>query len=430
MIHKIRNSPYLRDISFQASGNTIGQIIGIVSLPILTRLYSPSDFAVLNLFTQVVMLMNILLTLRLEYFINLPKENDNVYLLLKGILVIGFSTLIFWSGVVHFFSTDISKLLNEPLLSDWLILAPITALFMSISIAIQHLHQRNEHYKISGFSEIISKLGYVFSGVIGYLILPKSLGLMLAIIFSNFVKGAYLVTSLKKSIIKKVFLSFESCRAIGKTLFKYSYLSSSLTFSHIMLAFTTAIPVIFISNFYGKEILGQFSLVIATIYLPSSVLGIAIGQVYYQRAAKRYANGNNFNDLWKETANFLLVFGIPIYLFIGFLSPYAYPIIFGAEWYEAGQYATIVSISAFFGFITVPLDRGCLVTNRGWYVMLYHSLRVLTTFLIALLTSIFNWDFDFFLSILVCQMSLMYLFDYYANWLFSKANPLIEETLS
>ena len=69
---RLSQSPYWKDIIWQASGNSLAQGIGILSMPILTRIYTPNDFAILNIFIQVVAFMSIM-TLRYEYFIIIIK---------------------------------------------------------------------------------------------------------------------------------------------------------------------------------------------------------------------------------------------------------------------------------------------------------------------------------------------------------------------
>ena len=59
----------------------------------------------------------------------------------------------------------------------------------------------------------------------------------------------------------------------------------ALVGSHLMATVTGAAPLLYISHAYGSNPLGQFALVMSTIFLPASLLGAASCQVYYQRAA-------------------------------------------------------------------------------------------------------------------------------------------------
>ena len=50
-----------------------------------------------------------------------------------------------------------------------------------------------------------------------------------------------------------------------------------------------------------------------TIFLPASLLGAAVGQVHYQRAAADWAAGRTIHGLWKSTPDKLCRYGLPTY---------------------------------------------------------------------------------------------------------------------
>ena len=70
------DSGYLRNIGFQSGGNILAQAINIVSLPLITRLFHPADFGAFNLFMQFMALTTILISLRVEHVVMLPKTDD------------------------------------------------------------------------------------------------------------------------------------------------------------------------------------------------------------------------------------------------------------------------------------------------------------------------------------------------------------------
>ena len=415
---KIKKSAYWSDILWQASGNSLAQLIGISAIPIFTRLYSPTEFGTFGLFTQIVSFLSIIMTWRYEYFLHMPRDNYNSDLLIKLIIYLGALTFLTITPIIYIFRYNIAYILGDVSLSPWLTLSPLAAILTSVSIAIQYKIQRQEDYKSSGLSEVYNKLSYAITGILGALIFSNAAGLIFAFILGTLSK----IIWLKSQTSKITFFAKENLidlYAIKKLAFSYLRLSSSLVVSHIMLTLTTSIPLFLIVKMYGNETLGNFTLVVSTLYLPTSLVGNAIGQVYYQRAAKCRSNGQNFNDLWQSTAKHLLVIGTPLYGAIGFLAPLMYPIIFGKAWIVAGEYASLLSIGAFFSFVTSPLDKASLVVNAWWYLPCWHTTRALTTGLVAWLTWNNQWSSDVFLNLLIIQMTFMYLIDYYAEWRFS-----------
>lgn len=429
---RFSRSSYWVDVGWLVSGNTFAQLIGILIMPIITRLYSPSDLAIQNVFIQILGFTVVIITWRYEYFIQLPKDNHQAISLLHLIIKLGIFGCLTITPIMWFLRDNIEKWLGVPNMALWLMYAPVTAFLISISIALSHLAQRNQQYRISGFSEITNKLTYAGSALLGYWILLPPAGLMIAPGIGAIGKSVVLTWLLKRKNLLPLRKNIHSIsnnvnnkEGINEIINKYSNLSISMVVSHILLSTTTIIPTIFIAHTYGKVALGQYALVMSTIFLPSGLIGAAIGQVYYQRAAACWAKGENFIDLWYKTAKKLIVFGMPAYIIIGFFAPKIYPIVFGHAWVDAGRFAVLLSISSFFSFITSPLDRTCIVVGASWYIPVWHLARTITVIIVVLLSLVYKFVLIEFIFALVVQMVVMYIVDYLYEWRFACRVKLI-----
>ena len=89
------STQYFKDILWQASGNTIAQIIGILGIPILTRLFSPEDFAIQALFLQLSGFLAGILAYRFDYLIVIPKYNFHANLLGCSYFLLVFAVLFY-----------------------------------------------------------------------------------------------------------------------------------------------------------------------------------------------------------------------------------------------------------------------------------------------------------------------------------------------
>lgn len=434
-------SRYWTDISWLASGNAVAQILGILALPLLTRLFTPTDFGLQNLFIRVVGFSTVILTLRYEYFIQLPKYDDDAKGLVRVVLWLSVLGALIASPIVWAYRGVLAHALGDPALATWLPFVPLTAALISLSIAVQHWTQRRKNYPRASISELAGRGAYVGTALTGYWVLPGAAGLILAHAGAALGKIIWLTRSVKRrphanhgvnsGRVKdkrvndeNVFSGTIGIAGLRRAATNYFRLSGSMVFSHLMLACTSAIPPLYIAHAYGAQTLGQFALVISTIFLPSSLIGNAIGQVYYQRAAERWARGESFIDLWYSTVKLLLYISLPLYLGIALVSPSVFPFIFGRAWADAGQYAALMAIGAAFSFLTSPLDRACLVVGAWQYVPLWHTARAVTTGLVAWLASVNEWDIHIFLTWLVAQMTVMYLIDFWAEWRFASRDPV------
>ncbi len=411
MLNRIKNaiskSDYLRNILFQAFGNSFGQLIGILGIPILTRLYSPEGFATQSLFVQLATFITGFVTFRFEYLFQLTKNEDEQNDLLAFVIKFG---LIFTALITFFIFVFERQLADIKLIKSlglYFYICPFFAYVLSLAIALQANAQRNGNFKTSGLSEIVGKASYVIIGVVLSQALHTT-GLLLTNIASSiskiiYLKPKHLLTKNKKTgIIRK--LSKES---------------TSLFVSHIFYTVTSASPIFFVSYKYGNYDLGNFSLVLATIFLPSGVLGLAIGQAYYKKSAETHREKKSIADLWSTTLSKLIMIGAPIYLILALTSMYIYPIVFGEDWAVAGQIAIPFALAAFFQFISTPLDRTSIVVNVTKYLPIWHFFRAWTTILVFYVSIKENLSIIDFCTVLSIQISILYLIDIIFGYIFS-----------
>jgi O-antigen/teichoic acid export membrane protein len=289
------------------------------------------------------------------------------------------------------------------------------------------LFQRQKLFKESGISEIVSKISYICIGVIGSIGGAGSLGLLLTTGAGGLGKILYLkaIDHSDRTDFKNRHIDFNYN---FKKIFQiYGGLSSSMVASGLLNIYTTAIPIIAISHLYGPNELGQFSLVTLTLYLPASLIGAAIGQVYYQRAAQAWNNNEEIHTLWKRTTKKLVFMGAPIYILIGATAPIAYPAVFGAPWTLAGEVAIWMTLPAYISLISSPTDRTFLIVGSWKYPILWHFFRALATSVLVYLALLKNWSFEEFIIGLACQLAISYAVDIVFECYFSTKKNNVKE---
>ena len=415
---KILFDKYIKDVLYQGSGNSFAQLISILILPIISRIYSPDDFGIFNLFTQVTALMGILVTFRLEYFLLLNKSNNEISSFLKIIFKFSFLLTLIYSVLFFFFNDKLTFFSEDIKQTTYFILCPLAGLVFSYSILAQQLIQRGKDFKTSGISEIINKMFYGITALTG-LLYKNVIFLLMATIIGPFTKSIFLLKKSNQAILKNSF-STNTISKINNEIIKNSISFSS---SSIIQFFIGILPVLYITKYFSIATLGHFALVISCLYLPTSLLGNALGQVYFQRSTDLFHNGKSFLSIWIKTFKTVILIGIPTYVIVYFISPFLFPLVFGNEWVDAGIYARIFSIASLFTFISTPMDRTSFILNKNWYPVCWNLLSLLTVCLVLFYSINNELKFLEFLSIYIFQISLMYLIDLFSNLVFiSKYN--------
>jgi teichuronic acid exporter len=412
-----RVSDYWRDVAWQSSGTTLAHVVSIAGIPVLTRLYTPEDFAIQSLFLQVVNYATALVTWRYEYFVLLPKEEEDVRALNRLVLVLGSSAALAFTPVFWIFRDTLAVPLGNSDVANWLFLVPLTAVLFSWAVAAQNNAQRLADFRTSGFSELVGKLAYVATGILGALAHPGAVGLIVTTAVAAIGKSGFVL--LRRPIWRRAPLRAEA-GSVRRVRRQYGRLATSTVTSHVLSTSAFAIPQIAIAQLYGAEVLGQFALVMATIFLPSGLLGTAIGQVYYQRAAREWAEGRTFFTLWRDMVRKLLLIGTPVYLVGALLSGVAYPFVFGDQWHLAGEFGAWMAIAAFVTFVSAPMDRTCLIVGAASYSMLWGLYRLISAVLMIWLASAFELSPTGFVQAFVAQMCVALGIDLWMSRMFSQ----------
>ena len=419
MIKKIYKSllldKYIKDVLFQGTGNSFAQLISILILPLLSRIYTPEDFGLFSLFTQITAFFGIIITFRLEYFLLLNKSSNEISSYLNKIFKISFVLTIVYTIILFFFNHKLIFFSIDLSNTVYFILCPLAALFFSYSILFQQLVQKKEDFKISGFSEVINKMFYGSTALLGFFY-KNVIFLIMASIIGPFSKAIFLVKKSNFNILKKSF----SPLTIG--IVKKDIIKNSISFStsSFIQFFIGILPILYITKTFSITTLGHFSLVISCLYLPTSLLGSALGQVYFQRSSSLFQEKKSFWKIWIKTFKTVVYIGIPAYSIVYLLSPELFPIVFGDEWVDAGTYARTFSIASFFTFISTPMDRTSFILNKNWYPVCWNLLRLITVSVVLIYSLDKELNFLEFLNIYIIQISLMYLIDLIFNMLFVK----------
>ena len=302
----------------------------------------------------------------------------------------------------------------------WALILPLTSFLIVFAQAAQQLSQRSEDFRRSGMSEVANRAGNglvsIGAGIMGF---P---GIWLGVATAAGSVGKLLVVG---GALRAV--SFAPVRGAltGQTRIRAQGLEKllgSMIVSHGMLAITTLTPLAYIGYRYGEDFTGQFALVLGTLALPTTLVGNAIGQVFYQRASQLFANGSSFSALLLANSRLLFFIALPAFLFVALTGPFLYPLVFGSQWYVAGETAQIYAVAAAFSFMTVPFDRSGLIVNAWWYGPSWHFGRLVTTLGVVILSEVIVAPYLTFVVLLTIQSLLLYIVDGGASCLFSRRN--------
>src|SRR5690554_58835 len=316
-------------------GAGMARIIGLASIPILTRLYSPEDYGVLAIYTSIVAVLVPILTLRYVTAIPLPKTDAMAFnlfmlcakLILVGTLLISLVLAFFGETVLGWFS------MQEFAHLWWLIAIGMmgTATYELFSLWAT----RKKDYKVIAKTQFTQSLtGNVVKIGLGLLSL-KPLGLVIGQLIAQ--SGG--VGSLFKNAyqdFKKLYpsLSNKKQKLVAKYYQDFPWFRLP---SQFLMALSTQAPILMMSALYDKESTGQLGLAVMALSLPVSLIGMSMSKAYYAEIAS--IGKTDPEKIWQVTVNVqkkLFIVGLPAAVFLLFFAKPLFGFVFGDEWHTAG----------------------------------------------------------------------------------------------
>lgn len=176
---RLQSSSYWKDVAWLVSGTVAAQILTFLTLPIFTRLYHPTDFAVMNLFVQVVSMASVFATFRYESFVQLPKRHADGWRVVRLVAFLGLAATVLLTPIAWLFRDTFARWTGEPALGKWLVFVPLAAAVTSLANAFQGWMQRRGRFRRSSEAEVAGKVGYAGSVFMGWLLVPGAAGLVL-----------------------------------------------------------------------------------------------------------------------------------------------------------------------------------------------------------------------------------------------------------
>jgi O-antigen/teichoic acid export membrane protein len=182
-----------------------------------------------------------------------------------------------------------------------------------------------------------------------------------------------------------------------------------------------------LAGLYGSQVTGWFGLAQKVMFLPLSLIGVAVGQVFLGEAAQAMKEDpNSLADLFRRITRRMLVFCIPI-IGGGALSPWLFPIIFGAQWATAGTYAACISVYCAVQLVVSPISTIAILRKRQDLQFIFDTLRAGMVALALWLPSF--WDHTGLAAVITYSlvMALTYCFYYEAYKRIASAPSLGEK---
>ncbi|WOE41671.1 lipopolysaccharide biosynthesis protein [Acinetobacter chinensis] len=360
---------FLKALSILVGGTAFAQLISLLCLPIITRLYSPDDFAIFSVYLAFVSILAVGACLRFEIAIT-TQENDQDAVALVVLAVI---CNIFYTAIITIIllllGETILKIFNKIELLKYLWAIPLGVFLSGLYSSLQFWNVRRKKYALLAKTRLVQSVSsssvQILSGFLGV----GSVGLIYGQLF-NFIGGGISLISifLKENKKKLTRLTTHNLKKIfikNKNYPKYSLIEGLLSSISIHL------PMIIIFLTVSAERTGYLMLAMKVMAIPLMLIGSAISQIYLADAKNKSLKGDLF-DFTYSIIKKVIVLGVMPLILIGISSPYLFPLIFGIKWAGSGSIVLLLLPWFAFQLLTSPVSMALHVLDKQRIAMYLH----------------------------------------------------------
>ena len=343
------------DVATLVSGTTLAHLVLVLASPLVTRLYTPSAFGVAALFSSLGTVIGVIACLRYELAIVLPGDDDEAAGVFAVSVVASVVVSVACGAALLVLRGPILHLLRSPELGSFLPLVPLSVCLRGLLNSLTYWSTRRKNFSQLSVARFVgsttmagAQLGLGFGG------LATPAGLILSEVlrpFASSVRLAYRVWGDDWLVLRDGF-RLASMLPMLRRYRKFPLVSG---WAAIMNTISWQLPSFLLAAYFSPVIVGFYSLGDRVLRRPMSLISLAIGQVFLQRAAQAQVEGK-LTALVESSFTRLVRLGMFPFVVLSVVGQDLFVVLFGSYWAEAGFYAQILSLWTFVWFISSPLS--------------------------------------------------------------------------
>ena len=417
MIHKLKpKSEFSRNVLTLMTGTTIAQAIPIAISPILTRLYTPEDFGVFALYMSIASIISVIATGQYELAIMLPKKDEDALNIVALSITISFFVSFISFLIVFFFNSQITALLGNSEISNWLYFIPISVLLTGIYQSFNYWSNRRKQYKRLSTSRVIqsgttatTNLGMGFAGF-------GSSGLIL-----GGVLGQGMGTSvLGRLILKEDRDKLKSIKIVKMFALSKRYLNfPKITLPHsVFSTMTGQLPIFIISYYFSSRETGFYSFAYKIVMLPIGLISNAYYQVFFESFSKEQYKERFLKQKFKQ----INIIFLPLFILLWFVLPDIFSFVFGSDWKIAGSYTQALLPLFYLKFISNLFTTTIYIYYEKQFENFMLGILISGMTLISLLIGAYYKDILLGLILMSITNGSVIFYKLYRSFIFVKKN--------
>ncbi len=379
--HLQNPSAFTKNIISVFTANSIVQFFPLLTAPVLTRIYDPSDYGLLGIILSITGILSVLVTGGYANAIITAETEEEALgvlaLCLKIMLWVTLGSLI----LVVLLASFIGNAFHIENAKAFIYIIPLFVFLGGLSTIFGSMANRYKLFKELSVNRIIGVIINATVAISIGLYFESVIGLFISYLCGQLVNSLLLLWRMQQKVkLPSLQNLLRSATAtVGKKFINFPTYTLPADFINFL---SNQIPILVIGSFatQPQAAIGHYNMSNRMLGLPSSLISNAIGEVFKQRAAEDYHTRGTCRPIFLKTFKALLLSAILPFLVLVIWGGDLFAFAFGEKWRVAGFYSQLLSLMFFFRFIVSPLTYVFYIANKQKIDFWLHLLFILVGF--------------------------------------------------
>lgn len=413
----------LSSIGRLSGGHALAVAFSLASLPLLSRLTVPENYAPLAVFVATTTTIGAFSTLAFTNGIvgEHSARRAHELSIVSITCGLGFSLLVAAAVLGIYFARELSAF--GPM-GWWVFAVPATVLANSFAEAVSALGNRCQAYERLSVIPVAVSLVTVATTLFLCTLNFGSHGVM-----AGFLAGQATAFALYWRLYSSLGLDRRTIapRSMMQVAYRHRRFAYFSMPASVLWASLMALPVYALSYVGATNALGEFNRARFIASAPISIVSGAVTWVYRQRAADALRHDLDCRREFVRIFLLLSLVGAPAAAVLGVFGATIFELVLGDDWGGAGVFAQILAPMLFLRFVAAPLSHTLFLASAQRIDLLLMGGAFILTAALLTLASVQDWSADQMVICFVLGCSVLYISQIVSSWLvaseFGSAKP-------
>jgi O-antigen/teichoic acid export membrane protein len=154
---------------------------------------------------------------------------------------------------------------------------------------------------------------------------------------------------------------------------------------------SSSLPIFALTGLFGANAAGFFALAYRVTYLPVSVLGAAINQVFYREFARLRNSGESGRGLMLHIWTVMAAIAIVPMAILLFAGEHLFAFVFGNQWATAGKVAGVLSVGLFFNLVFGATSSSAVVLRLQHWSLAFSITSLIAKLVLISIGTTMGW---------------------------------------